>query len=370
MSTPQKLANLSLVPFVVAYFVQRLLAKARKWVSGAAGNHSADPTAKNNEVVRAGAETIGCQVIELPNGFLSITSKGKRRHSRGSYFDFESLTASQICGDKEVSQQILDAAGLPVPTFRCFRFSQFGAALRFQDETSGRVVTKPSWGTADGAGVTIGIRTRWGFVRGFARALASSKGRVLVEEHCAGTNYRLTVLAGEIVSIIERKQAHVVGDGTSTVEELIRAKNARLDDGVSLRWAPIRMDRQAREYLHTQGYAPSSIPPVESEVLLSEMCFADLGGELRDVTAAADPSYAALACEAAALVGARLCGVDLITTDIARPRQEVDCVLNEVNTTPALYIVDVPGASQPTRIGERLVEMMMAGGVTDGRPSP
>ena len=65
-----------------------------------------------------------------------------------------------------------------------------------------------------------------------------------------------------------------------------------------------------------------------------------------------------------------MCGVDLITTDIARPRQEVDCVLNEVNTTPALYVVDVPGARQPTRIGERLVEMMMAGGVTDGRPSP
>ena len=353
---------LCLAPFLLWYFARRIVAKAWSTLPRITAHEEKGPVSKNNEVVRAAAEALGHEVEALPNGFLAVAAAEKRHHSRGSYFEFESLTASLICGDKEVSQQILQASGFPVPVFRCFSFSQFTEALRFKKALGGRFVTKPSRGTSDGAGVTIGIHTTWGLLRGFAQALANSKGRVLVETHCEGTNYRLTVLGGELINIIERKAAHVVGDGTSTIDELIRAKNAHLEGGDSLRWSPIRMNRRSRRYLGTQGHRLGSIPAIGSEILLNEMCFADLGGELRDVSSSAHPSYAELAIAAAECVGARLCGVDLITTDIGRPWQEVDCALNEVNTTPALYITELPGAAEPTRIGERVIEKMILDG--------
>jgi cyanophycin synthetase len=368
--------NLTVAVLVVFYLVRGFVLKLRDRLRRA--SHGTDSAGslevRNNKIIRAAAESMGCTVSELPNDYLAISYQGVTQYSWGSNFAFESLLATRICGNKEVSQEMLRSAGYPVPEFERLSFRDIGAAIGFLKRSNGPVVVKPSKGNG-GDGVTIGIGSTWGMIRAFARAVAQSNGRVMVERHVPGTNYRITVLDGAVISVIERRQANVVGDGDSTIEALVLSKNETLNDAGSGRRVPITLDRRARRYLNSEGHSPGWVPPEGEVVYLRQMCYANQGGELRDMTLEAHPSYGALARNAADLVGARLCGIDVITDDVTRPVDETSCVINELNTTPGLYFVEVPGGGRDTRIGERLVSLMM--GIDDapsigmaGTPNP
>ncbi|ETJ22198.1 Glutamate-cysteine ligase/gamma-glutamylcysteine synthetase, partial [human gut metagenome] len=48
---------------------------------------------------------------------------------------------------------------------------------------------------------------------------------VLVEEFVAGTEYRFFILDGKCEAVVLRVAANVVGDGSSSIRELVEKKN-------------------------------------------------------------------------------------------------------------------------------------------------
>jgi hypothetical protein len=50
-------------------------------------------------------------------------------------------------------------------------------------------------------------------------------GGSIVEEQFVGRDYRILVVGGQVVAVAERKPASVVGDGRSTVTQLIETVN-------------------------------------------------------------------------------------------------------------------------------------------------
>ncbi len=70
---------------------------------------------------------------------------------------------------------------------------------------------------------------------------------------------------------------------------------------------------------------------------LREVCNADQGGEVHNVSGELHPDHVRIALAAAAATGPVLCGVDLIVRGVKAPG---GAVINEVNTTPALYVVN------------------------------
>jgi D-alanine-D-alanine ligase-like ATP-grasp enzyme len=74
--------------------------------------------------------------------------------------------------------------------------------------------------TSGGTGVTTRISSERDFHRAFA--IAGSYGKdVMIEEFVPGDNYRVLILSGRILNIIKRNRLHVVGDGKSTVAQLL-----------------------------------------------------------------------------------------------------------------------------------------------------
>jgi cyanophycin synthetase len=251
---------------------------------------------------------------------------------------FEPLVPYFACGDKALTAARLAEAGLPVPRSAAFELTEYDRAHRFFAQLDKPAVTKPARGTSGGAGVTLNITRRRDFRAGFARAAAHLRG-VLVEQQVAGEHLRITVLAGSVIGAVHRVPAHVTGDGRASVASLVERKNTlwRAGSPENRLLRPIRLDGEANRLMRRQGLAPNSVVPEDRDVWLRDVCNADEGGEIVEVTDSVHPDHRDMALAAAAVLGPVLSGVDLIVPDL---RTGAGAVINEVNTTPSLYVIN------------------------------
>lgn len=309
------------------------------------------PTAAdlNVENVRAAAAALGVEVEVVPGGFLKLVHGTESSYAYGTDFAFEPLVPYFVCGDKSLTSTLLSGHGIPVPRSRSFDASRYAEARRYFGALPKPVVTKPARGTAGGAGVTLDISTPSALRSGFARSRAYGR-RVVVEEQVEGENIRVTVLDGRILGAVRRIPAHVVGDGSRSVAALIEAKNdrwrTRRPDNVLFR--PIVVDAEVRRIVRNQGLSMDSVPPAGGCVPLRRVSNADQGGEIADVGDAMHDDLRELSLRAAKALGPVLCGVDLIAVDPSRPALPGSVVVNEVNTTPSLYVANAMVGGRPS----------------------
>src|SRR5690606_6958481 len=129
--------------------------------------------------------------------------------------------AVQLACDKEETNRILSALGLPVP--RQELVSRQSDAIRAAPRLGGPVVLKPDNGN-HGRGITIDISTDDEIREAFAAAQAISRS-VIVETFQPGDDHRLLVVNGELVAATRRTPGRVVGDGRRTIAELVDEVN-------------------------------------------------------------------------------------------------------------------------------------------------
>src|SRR5207245_5309056 len=111
-------------------------------------------------------------------------------------------------------------------------------------------------------------------------------GRVLVEETFTGEDYRLLVVGGKMVAASRRLPPCVLGDGRSTVGQLVANANEdpRRGDSHEKPLTKIRIDDTAIACLAKQGLTPESIPSPGQEVRLRDNANLSTGGTAADVT--------------------------------------------------------------------------------------
>src|SRR5262249_36154769 len=197
----------------------------------------------------------------------------------------------------------------------------------------------------------------------YAAAWQEGEG-VMVERHLVGEDYRLLVVGGRLVAAALREPAHVVGDGRSTVAELIEVVNRdpRRSDGHGTVLTRIRLDDIARAVLAEQGSGPEAAPPAGQRVLIRRNANLSTGGTATDVTDLVHPSVAARAVDAARAVGLDIVGIDVLATDISRPLEEQRGAVVEVNAGPGLRMHLEPSQGKPRPVGEAIVDRLFPQG--------
>jgi len=151
--------------------------------------------------------------------------------------------------------------------------------------------------------------------------------------------------------VVHRLPPHVTGDGRSSVRALVRAENLRRlaaagDAGLPLVTANLDMLLT----LARAGLSPSSVPG--DGLRLAVKTVTNQGGpdDNHTVTAPVSEALVSEVRRAAAALGVRLAGVDLITTDLGRPLAESGGVVIEVNAGPGLHhhyhVADRAGATR------------------------
>ncbi|MFX6035536.1 cyanophycin synthetase, partial [Acinetobacter baumannii] len=112
---------------------------------------------------------------------------------------------------------------------------------------------------------------------------------------------RLLVVGGRLVAAAMGESASVVGDGKSTIDELIDLQincDPRRGNTEDHPLNKVRLDSAARLELKRQGFTAESVPPEGRHVLIQRN-----GNVAFDVTDRVHPSVAAHAALAARVVG-------------------------------------------------------------------
>ncbi len=259
-------------------------------------------------------------------------------------------------GNKDLAKSLLASAGIPVPR---------GTVVRTADEAvtaaariRGPVVTKPLDGN-HGRGVTLDLIGDEAVRRGFEEAARHSR-RVVVEEQFRGRDYRVLVIGGRVVAVAERMPAQVVGDGVSTVQQLVDRLNAdpRRGAGHEKVLTRVVIDDHVRDLLAKQGLELVDVPGAGHPVLLRDTANLSTGGEAADRTDQLHPDNRILAERAAKVIGLDIAGLDIVSPDLSEPLSTTGGGIIEVNAAPGFRMHVQPSEGQPRDVAGPVVDLL------------
>jgi D-alanine-D-alanine ligase-like ATP-grasp enzyme len=297
---------------------------------------------------REAATAVGATITQPDDYYAEIRCRETVLRVRNHITSLDDALTQAIAADKPVVNRLLKDHGLPVPRSRVVRSDDVAAAWDFVASLSRACVVKPARGTGGGTGITTGVTTRGALIPALARAGLHAR-EVIVEEQLHGDTYRLLYLDGELLDALERRPPTLRGDGRSSIRQLIEEEHRLLRErGVGLARSPFAIDDELKRTLRAAGLRLSSVP-LEGELVTLRTVVSQNG---RQYGATANdrlcPALVEAGARAAAVLGIRLAGVDLITADPALPLEDVGGAIIEVNTTPGLhYHYSVTGEPTP-----------------------
>jgi GNAT-family acetyltransferase (TIGR03103 family) len=293
------------------------------------------------EALRRG---IRVEVTDAEWGELRLTLGGRTVLTRESLSEFTTAVAMSRCDDKRVTRRIMRRAGVRVAqgALACEGDLDEARALL---KAVGQVVVKPARGE-QGRGITVGVGDDEALDRAVAYALQFCPD-VLVEELVDGEDLRVLVIDREVVAAAVRRPAEVVGDGSHTVDQLVRSTSRRREratDGES----SIPMDSVTEEVVAEAGYAMEDVPSNGERLRVRRTANLHTGGTIEDVTDRLHPEIAEAAVRAAESLGIPVTGIDFLVPAVDGP----DYVFIEANERPGL------ANHEPQPVAERFVDLL------------
>lgn len=269
----------------------------------------------------------------------NIFQLGYGRHARlfdSSLSDATSKIGSALAGNKSATSTFLTNAGFPVVPSAVVASAE--EALEQAKKIGLPVVVKPV-STEGGAGVFALLQDDAEIINAFNAAQKLSK-QVLVERFFEGKDYRVHVVNNVVHGVVERQPASVVGDGKSTIDQLIKIVNRErkhaTDDRQYLH--AIQANEETQRVCALQRYVLSDIPPVGEFVRLSAICNVTTGGQPQEHSP--DVMHAdnkQLCIDAARQLRLDIAGVDLLIPDISVSWRESGAHICEINHKPQMF---------------------------------
>ena len=299
--------------------------------------------------------------IQLKNS--SIIQLGYGVNQRRIWATTTSLTSHagvEVAGNKNRTKAMLKDGGVPVPKGTTV-YGEEG--LRDAIEELGfPIVTKPLDGN-HGKGATIRIMNWEDAVAGLAAAKEHSRA-VIVEQFIEGDDHRLLVVNGKLIAAARRTPAAVTGDGQHTITQLIEEvnKDPRRGIGHEKVLTSIKADQHTIDYLRTQDLTLESVPAPGQVIYLKTTANISTGGTATDVTDLMDPYNVLLAERVAGIIGLDICGIDLLTHDIAVPLNQTRGAVIEVNAAPGFRMHIAPAEGLPRNVAAPVVDMLFPPG--------
>jgi D-alanine-D-alanine ligase-like ATP-grasp enzyme/L-alanine-DL-glutamate epimerase-like enolase superfamily enzyme/acylphosphatase len=290
----------------------------------------------------------------------SVTFLAKPPQGEPFGFHCNGSTATSKFGGKTTSNKqaariMMSRAGVPVTEGRSFHPGDLATARDYAATLGWPVVVKPLGGKG-GVGVAVNLRSDAHLEAAVAAVERLRASAFIVERHAWGNDYRALVAGGRVASIVRRDPACVVGDGSSSIEDLVLEKNELRRANPHMRTRLITIDRESRDLLVEQGLTLSSVPEPGRRVLLSRLGNLSRGGESYEVSPETHPTVARIAIDAVAVFPGLLhAGVDLLVEDHTRPADEQSAIVCEVNPMPGIAPHHFPLFGQPRNAARELV---------------
>jgi cyanophycin synthetase len=296
------------------------------------------------------------------NGF-SLVQLGHGRYQQRIQATVTGRTphiAVELASDKEETNKLLGALGLPVPRQELVQRAE--DAVRAARRIGFPVVVKPYNGN-HGRAISIHLTTSEQVEEAFALAQQVSRS-VIVESFVTGDDHRLLVVDGVLVAATRRTPAHVVGDGHSTISALVDAVNSDPRRGIGHEKVLTRIDLDAKALalLEKDGLNPGSVPEAGRIIYLAGTANLSTGGTATDVTDIIHPDNAEMAVRAIKAVGLDVGGVDFLCQDISQSYKTHGGGICEVNAAPGFRMHSAPSEGTPRDVAGPVIDMLFPKG--------
>lgn len=273
----------------------------------------------------------------------------------------------ELACDKEDTKYLLEQAEVEVPRGDIIRRE------RSLEEACSYVgyplVIKPVDGN-HGRGITVDIQNYETALEAFGNAKESSRsGAIIVEKFIRGQDYRLLVINNVLTAAALRTPAHVIGDGKSTIQELVDKVNEdpRRGYGHENVLTKIKINDLTKTIIKDAGYTVDAVIPEGEQLLLKDTANLSTGGTAQDVTDIMHPANVAMAERISKIIDLDICGIDVMTSDISKPLSETGGAVLEVNAGPGFRMHLAPTSGLPRNVAAPVVDKLFPNQGDTGR---
>lgn len=295
------------------------------------------------------------------NAFMELNYKGHREYVQATNCSLTSTTANHIVNNKALAKDFLRRNGVQTPEGKLFLCQNIEEVKAFCKNIGYPVVFKKYNGT-HGNLVFVGIEN---FKRGeeILRKYFPKEKYILVEKEFKGKEYRIVVTKEKVLAATYREPANVVGDGKSSIRELIAMKNKdhrRGDELVDTPLIRIKIDYHVKLNLEKQKLSLDSVVDTGEKIYLRNNSNISTGGDSIDVTEEIHPQLKRIAVKAInAIPGLAYAGIDLmVKEDISKNPGKDGYAILELNSCPGISMHHCPYEGKSRDVAGGIIDLL------------
>jgi cyanophycin synthetase len=274
-------------------------------------------------------------------------------------FDCDSHLDSDFTTRKDNCKEFLKSLGFPVPEGDIVKSDR--EALAVAKEIGYPVAIKPVIGYKH-IGVTVDVGSARELELACDRAVKAipedQSIRIIVEKSIQGRDFRLLCVNGKFVAAAERRPASVVGDGYSTIYELIREENrkpARRDIPTSA-MSKIQCDEAMELYLDEQGLSLDSVIEKDETIYLRKVANLSAGDVSIDITSMMHPDNIILAQDIDQYFRLTCLGIDVVADSLDKSWKEGSLAILKINAAPDILMHLNPAIGQSIDVPSHILD--------------
>ena len=301
---------------------------------------------------------ITVNVVDRSENFISLKKGEKIEYvKQATKTSKDTYVSVLIMENKTVTKKVLAEKGVKVPKGEEFNNIE-DAKIKARNYINKPIVIKPK-STNFGIGINIfpeGTNLE-DIIHAFEIAFKNDN-TVLIEEFIKGKEYRFLVINDEVVGILHRVPANVIGDGEKSITELVEVKNQDplRGKGYVTPLEKIRLEENAELFLKQQGKNFDYIPKKDEIIYLRENSNISTGGDSVDYTDDIPQKFKDIAVNAAKAAGAKICGVDMMLEDYSD--ENTNYAIIELNFNPAIHIHSYPYKGKERKIATHVLKLL------------
>lgn len=308
----------------------------------------------STQLILDAAKELGVKYKIIPGTpVIELEYQQKKSYFRDQVSTHTNDVGFFICQHKDVTKTFLNAAGLSTPKgYKIISSDSTDFILEVIHSLKKPLIVKPSDGF-QGRHVRTDLEDDKEIIRVVQETLKTSNSEhfgVLIEEMFDGQEYRVLLNREKVLAVAQRIPANVIGDGISTIMQLIDKKNRdpRRKDDPFAALVKIKLGSVEKKCLADQGFNPNFIPKENQQIFLRKNSNISTGGDSIDITDEIHSSVSEICLNAIrALPNIDFVGIDFMTRDILKQQNTRSYVILEVNTSPGFSIHEFPYHGKP-----------------------
>jgi cyanophycin synthetase len=295
--------------------------------------------------------------IRLNNQSLVQLGYGKNQvRFRATMTDRTSSIAVDLAGNKDETKKMLQDAAIPVAKGMCI--SDESEVDTVIAKVGFPLVFKPLDGN-HGKGASINVKTEAEARLAFEHAKKYSR-RIIVEKFISGFDFRILVINNKFIAAALREPAHVIGDGTASIQQLIDTENKdpRRGYGHENVLTEISIDKETNDELAKNKFTLETVLPKGEKCYLKGTANLSTGGTSTDITDIVHPHNIFIFERISRIIGLDICGVDIMATNLTEPLEVTGGVVLEVNAAPGFRMHLAPANGLPRNVAAPVIDML------------